>query len=129
MAKNRAAKASTSDPMKTVADALDKAYKAAKGGKADATAAAGRALPAASRFLSRLVYTTSYTLSYGIVFPMVMLAKSIPQENSVVKGMKDGAHDASERVERLKLRREKPTAAPAALPSKSGTTRKRRSTG
>jgi hypothetical protein len=66
-------------------------------------------------------------LSYGVVFPTIMLARSIPENSSMVQGMKDGAHAASERVDRLKHRREKPAAAPAALPSKSNTTRKRKS--
>jgi hypothetical protein len=127
MAKNRTTKASTSDAMKTVADALDKAYKAAKGGTADATAAAGRALPAASRFLSRLVYTTSYTLSYGVVFPTMMLARSIPENNSVVQGFVDGARAANDRVDTWKHRRERRSAERPALPSKSPATRKRKS--
>ena len=75
MPRNVAAKTSSRDPFKTVADALDTAVKAAKDGAADAKATAGKVLPAAGRFLSRFVYTTSYTFSYGVVFPAVLIAK------------------------------------------------------
>ena len=96
MPRNVAAKTSSRDPLKTVADALDTAVKAAKDGAADAKATAGKMLPAAGRFLSRFVYTTSYTFSYGVVFPAVLLAKSIPPNNAIVHGLVDGAHAAND---------------------------------
>ena len=71
MPKSVATKTSARDPLKTVADALDVAVKAAKDGAAEAKTTAGKMLPAAGRFLSRFVYTTSYTLSYGVVFPAI----------------------------------------------------------
>ena len=104
MAKTLAAKASSRDPLKTVADALDTAVKAAKDGAADAKATAGKAFPAAGRFLSRFVYTTSYTFSYGVVFPAVLIAKSIPTNNAIVHGFVDGARAASDMVDQLKNR-------------------------
>jgi hypothetical protein len=129
MAKNETAQPSPSDPLKTVADALDRAYKSAKGGTAEATAAAGRALPAASRFLSRFVYTTSYTLSYGIVFPAVMIARSIPQNNSVMQGFADGGRAAREKVEGLTHRRKARAALPLAAAPAKGRTKKRKTSG
>jgi hypothetical protein len=105
MPRNVAAKTVSRDPLKTVADALDTAVKAAKDGAADAKATAGKMLPAAGRFASRLVYTTSYTLSYGVVFPAMLLAKSIPPNNAVVHGFVDGAHAASDLVDQMKNRR------------------------
>ncbi len=104
MAKPLAAKGSSRDPLKTIADALDTAVKAAKVGTADAKKAADSAFPAAGRFLSRFVYTTSYTFSYGVVFPTIMIAKSIPTNNAVVNGFVDGARAASEMVDQLKHR-------------------------
>ena len=91
MSENVAAEASSVDPLKTVADALETAVQAAKDGAADAKATVEKALPAASRFLSRFVYTTSYTFSYGIVFPAMLIAKSIPTNNAMVHGFIDGA--------------------------------------
>jgi hypothetical protein len=101
MAKSVAAKKAT-DPLKTVAAALDTAVKAAKDGAADARATAGKAIPAAGRFLSRFVYTTSYTFAYGVVFPAVLIAKSVPANNAVVHGFVDGARAASDTVDQMK---------------------------
>ena len=105
MPRTVAAKTASRDPLKTVADALDTAVKAAKDGAADAKATAGKMLPAAGRFLSRFVYTTSYTFSYGVVFPAMLLAKSIPPNNAIVHGFVDGAHAASDQVSQIKNRR------------------------
>ena len=105
MARNVAAKTSSRDPLKTVADALDTAVRAAKDGTADAKVTAGKMLPAAGRFLSRFVYTTSYTFSYGVVFPAVLLAKSIPANNAIVHGFVDGAQAANDKVIQMKHRR------------------------
>jgi hypothetical protein len=96
--------ASSGDPLKSVADALETAVQAARDGVADAKATVENALPAASRFLSRFVYTTCYTMSYGIVFPTVLIAKSIPANNAVMNGFVDGARAASDMVEQLKSR-------------------------
>jgi hypothetical protein len=104
MSENVAAEASSVDPLKTVADALETAVQAAKDGAADAKATVEKALPAASRFLSRFVYTTSYTFSYGIVFPAMLIAKSMPTDNAMVHGFIDGARAATETVDQLKSR-------------------------
>ncbi len=92
------------DPLKSVADALETAVQAAKDGAADAKATVEKVLPAASRFLSRFVYTTCYTFSYGVVFPTVLIAKTIPTNNAVVNGFVDGARAASDMVDQLKNR-------------------------
>ena len=52
----------------------------------------------ASQFASRVVYSTFYVLSYGIVFPAVFIAKSIPKDNAAVRGFIDGGHAAIEKV-------------------------------
>ena len=124
MPKNAAAKPSPGDPLKTVADALDTAVKAAKDGAADAKANARKILPAAGQFLSRFVYTTSYTLSYGVVFPAVLLAKSIPPNNAVVHGLVDGAHAANDLVIQMKNRRLETQ--PQSLPSRARSTKGKR---
>jgi hypothetical protein len=126
MPKNVAANTSSRDPLKTVADALDMAVKAAKDGAADAKATAGKMLPAASRYLSRFVYTTSYTFSYGVVFPAVLIAKSIPANNAVVHGFVDGAQAANDMVVQMKNRRLGSLAAP--VQARAKTTRARRKT-
>jgi hypothetical protein len=127
MPKSMATKTSARDPLKTVADALDVAVKAARDGAADAKATAGKMLPAAGRFLSRFVYTTSYTLSYGVVFPAVLIAKSMPANNAVVHGFADGAKAANDMVAQMKNRRMESATVPARLRS-GGTKAKRKAT-
>jgi hypothetical protein len=92
----------SSDPLKSVADALETAFQAVKDGSTDATAAAENAIPAATRFFAHLVYTTSYTVTFGVVFPSMMIAKSIPADNVIIRGFTDGAHDAIEKIDGLK---------------------------
>jgi hypothetical protein len=104
MSENVATGASSTDPLKSVADALETAVRAAKDGAADPKATVEKALPAVSRFISRFVYTTSYTLSYGVVFPTVLIAKSIPTHNAIVDGLVDGARAAVDMVDQLKAR-------------------------
>ena len=124
MPKSMVTKTSARDPLKTVADALDVAVKAAKDGASDAKATAGKMLPAAGQFLSRFVYTSSYTLSYGVVFPAVLIAKSMPANNAVVHGFVDGAKAANDMVVQMKNRRLESATVPAR--SRSGGTKVKR---
>ena len=116
MADNISNSVASDDPLKSVADALETAVQAAKDGAGDVKAAVEKTLPAASRFLSRLVYTTCYTISYGVLFPTVLIAKSIPADNAVVNGLVDGARAASDMVDQLKSRQLVP---PGGVPSES----------
>ena len=104
MSENVAAEASPGDQLKIVADALETAVETVKNGAVNAKATVQGALPTASRFLSRFVYTTTYTVSYGIIFPSVLIAKSIPTNNPLAHGFIDGARAASESVDHLKGR-------------------------
>jgi hypothetical protein len=128
MPKIMASKTSARDPLKTVADALDVAVNAAKDGAADAKATTGKMLPVAGRFLSRFVYTTSYTFSYGVVFPAILIAKSMPVNNAVVHGFVDGAKAASDTVVQLKNRRLESAAMPVRSHNSGGTKAKRKAT-
>ena len=91
MTDNHVAGSPESDPLKSVADAMETAVQAARDGAADAKAAVDRAIPAISQFVSRFVYTTSYSLSYGVVFPAMLLARAVPKDNALVHGLVDGA--------------------------------------
>ena len=44
--------------------------------------------------LSRLAYSGSYWLSYGVVYAAVFVAHSLPQDNPVMHGLRDGASAA-----------------------------------
>jgi hypothetical protein len=78
------------------------AVQAAKDGASNAKTTAEQMVPAAGRFLSRAVYTMSYSLSYGCVFPVAFIAKSLPSENAVMHGLIDGARAANDWVDELK---------------------------
>jgi len=44
--------------------------------------------------LSRLTYTGAYALAYGVVYATVFVAQSLPQENPVMHGLRDGGQAA-----------------------------------
>jgi hypothetical protein len=96
--------ATGSDPLKAVADAMDAAVKTAKEGAEELRATASDALPAAGQMLSRVLYKTCYAISYGVVFPSVMIARSVPKDNAAVHGLIDGAHAAIDMVDEMKTR-------------------------
>ena len=97
------------DPLKTVADALESAVQAAKDGAAHAREAAADLLPESGSLLSRIAYNTCYALSYGVVFPSVLIAQSVPHDNAFIHGLIDGAHAAKDMASELKTKGEGPT--------------------
>jgi len=103
------------DPLQSIADALQTAGDSIKEGAVHAQAKATQVFPQVSRFASRFMYTTCYTISYGVVFPSALLAMSIPQDNAFVHGLIDGAHAARQKVDDL-LGPQEPSAEPAAEP-------------
>jgi hypothetical protein len=92
----------THDPLKTVADALEAAVQAAKDGATHAREAAQEYLPESGSMLSKVAYNTCYAISYGLVFPSVLLAQSIPHNNALVHGLIDGAHAARDMAAEMK---------------------------
>lgn len=96
MSEHSVASSSDTNPLKSVADAMETAVQAARDGASDASAAVDRAIPAISQFVSRLVYTTSYSISYGVVFPTMLLVRAVPRDNALVHGLVDGARAAKD---------------------------------
>jgi hypothetical protein len=94
----------SSDPLRIVADALDTAVKATKEGVEKARASASDALPAAGQFLSQAAYKTCYGISFGVVFPTMLIVRAIPKENAAVHGFIDGAHAAMDSVREMQSR-------------------------
>jgi hypothetical protein len=82
------------DPLTALAEAMDAAVEAAKDGAERARATIGDFVPAAGRFLARVVYRASYAVSFGVVYPAVLLANAVPRTNAVVHGLIDGAQAA-----------------------------------
>jgi hypothetical protein len=87
-----------SDPLRSVAEAMSLAVQAVKEGSSDAQARVSEMMPAVGGFLSRLTYTTCYTVSYGVVFPTLLLVRALPKENAVVHGFVDGARAARDSI-------------------------------
>jgi hypothetical protein len=50
--------------------------------------------------LSRMVYSGAYALAYGAVYATVFVAQSLPQENSVMHGFRDGGRAAMDELSR-----------------------------
>jgi hypothetical protein len=38
-----------------------------------------------------MIYNGSYALAYGVVYPIVFIAQSLPQENPMMHGFRDGS--------------------------------------
>src|SRR5689334_12812028 len=91
-----------SDALKSVADALDAAVQAARGGVDATQAAASGALPAVGGFLSTMTYKACYGISYGVVFPTMLVVRAIPKENAAVHGFIDGARAAIDLVDEMR---------------------------
>src|SRR5262249_13749715 len=91
-----------SDSTASSTSALGLVSRAVQDGAADARKAADRTWAATSLFVSRFVYTTCYTVSYGVVFPTVLLAHSVPRNNAAVRGLIDGAQAAILKVDELR---------------------------
>lgn len=103
---SEAGAAENPDPLKAVADAMEAAVEAAKEGAADARETAERALPIAGTMLAKFAYNACYAVSYGVVFPSVLLARSVPHDNALVHGLVDGARAAADMVDEMKARHE-----------------------
>jgi len=80
--------------MQAVAEAMRDAATTASEHAAIVKQSASEAGASALESLSRMAYTTSYVLAYGIVFATVYVAQSLPQDNSIMKGFRDGGQAA-----------------------------------
>jgi len=89
----------SADPLRSAADAMASALQAAKDGAADAQDKVNEMIPAIGGFLSRLTYTTCYAVSYGVVFPTLLVARAVPKDNAIVNGLVDGARAARDALE------------------------------
>lgn len=89
------------DPLGAVADAMQAAAATVAQGTTAARQAAGDALPKVGLFANRLLYTTSYAVAYGVVFPLALVALSVPQNNPFVHGLVDGSRAARNKVDSI----------------------------
>ena len=92
---------SAADPLSAVADAMQQAASSVQEGATAARDAAEKALPSIGMFANRFLYTSCYAVSYGVVFPMALVALSVPQNNPLVHGMIDGSRVARNKVDEI----------------------------
>jgi len=73
-------------------------------GKAPEPAAPTAAAPEAGadmlQTVSRMIYSGSYALAYGVVYAAVFVAQSLPQDNPVMHGFRDGGGAAMDELSR-----------------------------
>ena len=80
--------------MQAVADAMRDAAATAADHAAKVKETMSEAGPRTLRAVSRFAYTSSYVVSYGVVYAAVFVAHSLPQENAVTHGLRDGGRAA-----------------------------------
>ncbi len=93
---------SGSDPLEVLPDAMDAAAQSATEGIREARTVVTDAVPVAGQYLAQAVYKTCYTISYGVIFPSLLIARSLPKDNAAVHGLIDGAHAAIDMVNEMK---------------------------
>ena len=50
--------------------------------------------------MSRMIYSGSFALTYGVVYATVFVAQMIPQDNSMMYGFQDGGKAAMDELNR-----------------------------
>src|SRR5579859_4788193 len=90
------------DPLKSVATAMASAAEAVRDGAGGALARAKQALPATGEYISSFVYSSFYYLSYGVVFPTLLVTNFIPGLGCVADGLTDGAAAANDVIVEMK---------------------------
>src|SRR5271165_6947427 len=96
MAAGTAAQTTTGEEaaMQAVAAAMRDAAATASDHAAKVKESASEAGNTALESISRMVYTGSYVLAYGVVYATVFVARSLPQENPIMRGFRDGGRAA-----------------------------------
>jgi hypothetical protein len=95
------AAAKTSDvdeaAMRSIADAMRDAATTAPEHAAEVQQLASEAGPLET--ISQMFYTGSYVLAYGIVYATVFVAQSLPGENAIMRGLRDGGQAAVDELD------------------------------
>ena len=91
--------ATTHEPAaKSASAATRDGARALSGHSADAQGTASEAGYSTLQTMSRMIYTCSYALAYGVVYATVFIAQSLPQENPVMNGFRDGRQAAMDEL-------------------------------
>jgi hypothetical protein len=99
--RNSMAKATTAeatlndnDPLSSISQAMRDAMDSASEDASKAREKIGEIGSGITNTASRFAYTSSYMVAYGVVYATVFVARSIPQDNPIVEGFKDGSRAA-----------------------------------
>jgi len=85
--------------MHSIADAMKDAATAPSEHADKVKPTASEAGTKALETISQMFYTSSYVLAYGVVYAAVFIAQSLPQENSVIRGFRDGGQAAADELD------------------------------
>jgi len=83
----------------SIADAMRDAAKTASEHAANVRQVASGAGPKALETISQAFYMGSYVLAYGVVYATVFVARSLPQENPIMRGLRDGGQAAANELD------------------------------
>jgi hypothetical protein len=83
------------EPLKSLASAMATASEAIRDGASDALARAKQAVPITGEYVSRFVYSSFYYLSYGVVFPTLLVTNFVPGCGPIATGLVDGGAAAN----------------------------------
>ena len=89
--------------------------KAVRSGAADARTKVAQIVPKAGNIVSGTIYGACYAISYGVVFPTMLVVSFLPTNNSFCHGLVDGARAAGDSVTRLRthgVKLQRPNAQP-----------------
>ena len=84
--------------LQAVAAAMRDAATTASEHAAKVKESAGEAGANALESISRMLYTGSYVLAYGVVYAAVFVVRSLPQENPIMQGLRDGGRAAMDEL-------------------------------
>ncbi len=97
---------------------------AVRSGAADARTKVAQIVPKAGNIVSGTIYGACYAISYGVVFPTMLVVSFLPTNNSFCHGLVDGARAAGDSVTRLRthgVKLQRPNAQPVMNMAPAGT--------
>ena len=97
MAKSSTTHTHESGPL-PIAAASEKTPRSAAEPGASPEAAMAEGGSDALQAMSRVIYSGAYALAYGVVYATVFVAQSLPQENPVMHGFRDGGRAAMDEL-------------------------------
>ncbi len=100
MAAGTAAKTTTTDEaaQRSVATARREVAATSRDDAVEGEPSAAEAGSDMLQTISRIIYSGSYAIAYGVVYAAVFVAQSLPRENPVMHGFQDGGRAAMDEL-------------------------------